>query len=561
MLSISNTLRSRGSLIAYSVAGALWLTGCGGGGGDAPVATPSAAASDPVTTAGIDGAAAATAAALPVTVPGAPDAASAPEFGDALFTTMAVKAKTSATTATASCSGTAFGTFERPFSADSAWNSRPVSPVLGAGTIPTSTYSPSVASGVWSSAAFKATAADGAMVVTGATSAGVWDPDAEVYRPSITIPHWPANTVPATGADGHAEIVDTTTGIVHSFWKLKKVNGAWTAQQYAWTPLAGRGMGDPSHWFQGARAAGTSTLGGLIRIHEANDGDTMYRHALAMSLTFNGLAPSPTYRFPATSSDSNAATANTGVIPMGSLMMLPASFNAQALATPELRKVAETLKAYGAYVVDRNTGTPFVIYVENGSDFKLHKNGWSNSTAADLEAIRAALRPLASASGWVDGNGAASTAVTNTALNLLSMRGSWYRTKGTVSGSFDTWRQELVFPATTTLIEQANATGRAFANLNWATPRAGDSYRLTATTTGFATFRMTITDKTSNTVVYDSGDLSNGQTATFAWPTANFKVTTWAKSGTQNVEGSVKASLQKVTGTTPTVSSSCGGGA
>lgn len=553
MSKLNSSLRTSGSLLAYGLAGVLWLSGCGGGGaggagaddvGVSPSASPASAVQ-----AGADGTEAEHAAAAAVTLPGAPAAASEAATGEALVSTLAVKKTTS------SCSSGLFGTFDRPFAADSPWNSRPVSPVLGSATIPTSTYSPSVSTGAYSSAAFKATASDGAMVVTGATSSGVWDPDSEQYRPSITIPRWPANTVPAVGADGHAEIVDTVTGIVHSFWKLKQVNGAWTAQQYAWTRLDGRGMGDPSHWFQGARAAGTSTLGGLIRIGEVNNGDTMYRHALAMSLTFNGLGFNPTYRFPATSSDSNAATANSGTIAMGSLMMLPASFNAQALATPELRKVAETLKAYGAYVVDRNTGTPFVIYVENGSDFKLHKNGWSTPTANDLEAIRKALRPLQSASGWVDGNGSSTNAVANTALNLISMRGSWYRTKGTVSGTFDTWRQELVFPPTTTVIEQANAGGRAFAGLNWATPVVGDTYRIEASTTGFAKFRLTISDKATNAVVYDSGDLSNGQSATFAWPVASFKVTTWAKSGTNNVEGTVSATLQKVTGVTLTQSS------
>jgi hypothetical protein len=436
-----------------------------------------------------------------------------------------------------------FSTFEKPFAADSPWNSRPVNPVLGTATIPTSTYYPLVSSGTYSSAAFRATAADAPMVVSGPTTKGIWDADSEAWLPTVTIAHWPAGVVPASGGDGHAEVVDTASGVVHSFWQLKQVEGKWQAAQYAWTPINGRGMGDPAHYFQGARAAGVSTLGGMIRIHEVNDGDTAYRHALAMSLTFNGLSPSPTYQFPATSADTTAASTNTGAIPMGSRMFLPASFNAQALATPELRKVAETLKLYGAYVVDRNVGTPYYIYVENGADFKLHKNGWSNATANDLQVIRAALRPLQGADSWVDGNGNPVTSTTSTDLNLLSMRGYWYRTKGTQSGVFDTWRQAVVFPATTTAIEQVNAGGRAYAGLKWGAPKVGDSYRLRAYATGGARFRMTITDTTSKAVVYDSGDMADGQALTFTWPSDSFKISTYAKSGTGGVESTVRAEL------------------
>ncbi|WP_431263461.1 Atrophin-1 multi-domain protein [Roseateles chitinivorans] len=534
MTNISSSLRVSTGLSACALAAGLLLTGCGGGGGTnggtasiQSLETPPIVASAPATTAG---------------TPASPAASQAV----AGVSTLAANVRTAAA---AACTAGNFGSFDRPFSPDSPWNSRPVAPVLGTATIPTALYTPTVAAGAWSSAAFQASASDAPMVVTGATAQGVWDPDSEVYRPSITIANWPAATTPATGTDGHAEIVDPATGVVHSFWGLKQVNGAWVAKQYAWTPLAGRGMGDPSHYYQGARAAGVSTLGGLIRTAEAVDGDTMYRHALAMSLDATGLSAAPTYQFPATSADSNAATTNSGQIPMGSLMMLPASFNAQALATPELRKVAETLKAYGAYVVDRNTGTPFVIYVEIGADLKLHRNGWSNATANDLELMRAAMRPVESASAWKDGNGNTSSTVTSTALNLLSMRGGWWRTKGTVSGDFDTWRQALVFPATTTQIEQANATGRAMNPVTWAIPATGETFRLDVDATGGASFRMTIADKVTGAVVYDSGYLNDGDSTTLVWPNvAGFKVTTWARSGVDNVESTVRPTLVKTGG-------------
>lgn len=445
--------------------------------------------------------------------------------------------------------------FERPFAASAPWNSRPVGALLGTATIPTSSYYPAVATGAYSSAAYKATAADGPMTIVGPTTAGVWDPDSEIRRPSITIPRWPAGVVPASGSDGHAEVVDTVSGIVHSFWQLKQVGGVWQAAQYAWTPLAGRGMGDASHYFQGARAAGVSTLGGLIRKQEVSDGDTMYRHVLAMSLTFNALAASPSYRFPATSADGNAATTNSGTIAMGSLMMLPASFDAQALRTPELRKVAETLKAYGAYVVDRNYGTPFYIYVENGADFNLHKNGWNNTAASELEQLRKALRPLATASSWLDGNGRSVDPAAP--QNLLSMRGYWYKTKGTQAGVFDTWRQAVVFPATSTPIEQVNAGGRAYSGVAWAKPTVGTSYRLTAIATNGARFRMTMKDKATGALAFDSGDLSNGQAVDFVWLAPTFTITTTAKSGVSGVESTVRAELVAVPVVSPTAVQGC----
>ena len=476
----------------------------------------------------------------------------------ALMATACFPARAAATatpTAIASCPASnvlpaqavAWGSFERPFAASAPWNSRPVGAVLDVATIPTSSYYPAVATGAYSSAAFKATATDGPMTIAGTTTAGVWDPDSEVYRPSIMIPRWPAGVAPASGSDGHAEVVDTVSGIVHSFWQLKQVAGVWRAAQYAWTPLAGSGMG--------ARSAGVSTLGGLIRKHEVSDGDMMYRHALAMSLTFNALAASPSYRFPATSADGNAATANSGTIPMGSLMMLPTGFNAQALRTPELRKVAETLKAYGAYVVDRNYGTPFVIYVENGADFNLHKNGWNNTAASELDQLRKALRPLATASNWLDGNGRSVDPAAP--QNLLSMRGYWYKTKGAQAGVFDTWRQAVVFPATSTPIEQVNAGGRAYSGVAWAKPTVGASYRLTAIATNGARFRMSVKDKATGALAFDSGDLSNGQSVDFVWLPPTFTISTTAKSGVSGVESSVRADLRAVPAVTQAANQGC----
>ena len=456
----------------------------------------------------------------------------------------------------AATSSAQWGTFDRPFAADSPWNSVPQIPVFGSATIPTSLYYPAVSSGNYSTQAFLAADTDPAVTVRGTTDSGVWDPDAEVYRSKIVIPHWPAGVTPATGSDGHAEIVDLSTGLVHSFWQLKLVSGKWQAQQYAWTALAGRGFGDPSHYMQGARSSGTSTLGGLIRTAEISDGDSVYRHALAMSLTNNALASSPAYIFPATSNDSDAATANSGSIPLGALVMLPPTFDADSIANTDLRKVANTLKRSGAYVVDRNSGTPFMIYVENGNDFSLMKNGWDSAVANDLDRIRAALRQVVAVSGWLDGDGNANTGF-NTNQNLLSMRGFWYQTVGTTPGTFDTWKQSVVFPTVVGGIEQVNAGGRAFSGVNWAQPTVGTTYRLVAKATGGASLRVMIRSRSTGLTFVDSGLLVNGQTFDFLWPVADAVVVTDVVNSSTGVAGSASANLFAVAGAT-SATSDCG---
>lgn len=437
-----------------------------------------------------------------------------------------------------------WGTYKKPFAATSPWNSRPVAPAFDDFVIPKSTYSPGVSGGVWSTGVFLADADDGPVTVTGLPKTkGLWDPDAEAFY-DVTVPRWPADVVAAGASDGHADIVDPVTGIVHSFWQLKKVDGKWVAAQYAWTRIAGRGWGDPAHYFQGSRAAGVATAAGLIRKHEINDGDSMYRHALAMSLTYNALSPNPTYVFPATSADTDAAKTNKGKIPEGALMMLPPSYDTQKILNPALRKVAETLKTYGAYVVDRNFGTPFFIYVENGAGFDLHKGGWNKTAADDLERMRQALRQVTATQGWLDGDDKPLLPQKN--MNLLSMRGPWQAESGATvaAGIFDTWQQAVVFPASATRIVQVNHASTGLHPVSWAMPETGSKYRLNAITTGGGKLRVQIRNAAGSTVYFDSGELTHGESRSFNWPADKALITVRAISGVDGVStvrGELKA--------------------
>ncbi|HEX4879172.1 MAG TPA: Atrophin-1 multi-domain protein [Limnobacter sp.] len=413
----------------------------------------------------------------------------------------------------------AFESFERPFAATSLWNSRPQRVVFGTSVIPESSYFPKVGPGNYSTSAFLAKPTDPAVVVYGPPDRpGIWNPDAEAHSPSITVPRWPSDVLPATGSDGHADIVDPEQGVIHSFFQLKKSpEGRWTATQYAWTKLNGRGWGDGAHYFQGARAAAVPSMAGLIREHEINDGASQYYHALAMSLTFNGMSNTEQYVFPATSGDTSY-TKNSGEIPTGALLMLPPSFDASSIENAALRKVVNTLKTYGAYVVDRNFGTPFYIYVDNGADYNLHEGGWNSRVATDLQRIRAALREVVAADAWVDGHGQA--IVSQAPLNILSMRGSWRSVRSSsVLPVFNTLAQSVEFGATVKQEWAENTSGRIFSGVQWARPVKGKQYefRVESTNGGRAYLRFW----GGGAEQFNTRALGNGESFRFFWPTVD----------------------------------------
>ena len=428
----------------------------------------------------------------------------------------------------------------RPFSDQSPWNARPTAFTLGTYVVPKSDYFPNVAEGAYSVGVFTASSSDAAVSVKGPNaSTGIYIADAEAWVDQVTIPHWPANLRPATGSDGHADIVDVAANKIHSFYALTNDAGVWRAQQYTWTALDGRGFGTPGQYFQGSRAAGVVPMAGLLRTAEIDDGLPMYRHAMAMSMTFNALAANPAYAFPATAADYNAASLNSGQIPEGALMMLPASFDLSTIKNPKLLKIARTLQTYGAYVVDANQGTPFLIYAEIGSGFQLMPNGWDNAIAAELDQLRAALRQVVSSTAWVDANGVPFTPEKN--FNLMSMRGTWYVLTGGAPGVFDTWEQAVIFPDNGTFTRQINATGRSIPPCNWALPEAGRQYRITVKASGNASLQLDLVDG-AQVNKFSTGTLKDGQSLVFTWPSSGLSPWLSTASG-PNGGGKVSATL------------------
>lgn len=468
----------------------------------------------------------------------------------------------------AACTGNEdYGTYCRLFAVDSPWNVIPINPPLGT-TIVTPktkaqpTWAPTIASGAYSTGIFRAVATDPAVTVYPQdVTRGLGDPDNNGPVASVTIPRFPASTAPATGSDGHAEIVDESTGVVHSFWQLKKnsTTGKWTAELYSWAPMKGRGWGDPAHYYQGARATGVPSSGGVIRIHEVNDGHGMYDHALAMSLPVDGLSATKTYVYPATAADQGAATSNFGTVPEGARLMLPANFNMAQIKNVQLQKVVKTLMTYGALVVDRNYGTPYSIYVENGAPFNVYSAG------AELEIIRQNLRmvSLTAAISYRVRNPASTEyykgvpmgnwvnyGPKNVALNMLSMRGlKWaYQSTGSAASKavFNTYQQGAVFPSSKELVTQAFGVNPSLTNVTWAQLVPGAAYRLNIAASSGAQMRVQIGVNGGTTL--DSGFLGNGGYSNIIWPVvpANFTVTIRKPASTTAVPAVIKPTFMRV---------------
>lgn len=221
--------------------------------------------------------------------------------------------------------------------------------------------------------------------------------------------------------------------------------------------------------------------------------------------------------------------------------MLPTEYDTTSIRNPKLRKVADTLKVFGGYVVDRNVGTPFTAYVEYGSNVKLHAGGWDNEVARELDRMRSGLRWVVETGGWLDALGRPMEM--DRRLNLLSMRGPWRPERnGGRLGSFETWRQAVVFAAESEAGMQVNSSGRSLQPVAWARPVAGEKYRLTAQTTGGGRLRLQLFTQRRDEV-FDSGELDDQKSVTFDWPADQKHVSLTARAGKSPQGSSVSGTL------------------
>ena len=151
--------------------------------------------------------------------------------------------------------------------------------------------------------------------------------------------------------------------------------------------------------------SGLSTVGGSIRDGELS-GRGRIRHALKMNIDcaqycyYAGVGKS--HRWPAVQEDdpvdkNRYGGSNPSLMP-GALLALPPRFDLSTLETRQGRKIAWTLKNYGAYVVDETAGDYYAFGVSvDALDEWRGGRGWFAGTAdpkvmADLQSLYPALK-------------------------------------------------------------------------------------------------------------------------------------------------------------------------
>lgn len=155
--------------------------------------------------------------------------------------------------------------------------------------------------------------------------------------------------------------------------------------------------------------SGLSGLGGDIRGGELT-GEAPIRHALKIGLSAD-LSFSPEnggFQWPAVKADSGYEDGYGGDDPrvhMGTLFALPPDFDLNSITEPDVRKVAEAMKTYGAYIVDSTGGGGTnQIDVQNGYQDEL-----PNVDSAQMHDVFANLHIVTNSTEQTPGGGTMKT--------------------------------------------------------------------------------------------------------------------------------------------------------
>lgn len=190
----------------------------------------------------------------------------------------------------------------------------------------------------------------------------------------VIFPRWNPACVGASGEDGHADAIDVVTGIGHSFWMLRRVNGLLSCAAYSSGPMNGSGFG----W--GVRAIGCPAMAGIITADELLSGYIPHKLCIALGpMQLSKLMVSP-----ATRTDTDVS-GNTGTIPYGGVLGLPANFVVGG--DPIVVAITVALMTYGAIAADRNGGN-MTIFVDGSAQY----NNRTSAIAQSLAGIRECLR-------------------------------------------------------------------------------------------------------------------------------------------------------------------------
>jgi len=219
----------------------------------------------------------------------------------------------------------------------------------------------------------------------------------------------PAGAPPAAGEDRHLLVIQPDGYTMVEMFAAEQVSpDTWKAGRVEIVDLRGDGIGPDN----GVRAYGGSALGGLIRDWEIDPTDPSYtdgviRHPLAMALPSSmlrydggdpgydsgGYGTALGYVAPATEQDYDSPWTYSGVIPMGSRVVLPRSVDIGSLQLgPEATTIAHALQDYGAFVTDRTAPDTVSFYAEPTAPRSwLDAVRGPDDTGGQLDRIRAQL--------------------------------------------------------------------------------------------------------------------------------------------------------------------------
>jgi len=169
----------------------------------------------------------------------------------------------------------------------------------------------------------------------------------------------PRAAVPAAGSDAQVVIVDRATGDEWGAWQFRRDGRGWSAQNAYHYNVHWSGV--PPQRF-GSRGAGLPYLAGLVRPCEIARG--RISHALAFA--YDG--PIAQHVYPATKSD--GVRTGPGALPEGARLQLDPSLGPGRIRSWGCRRaclvVARALQRYGMYVID-NSGRPKLLFEYDGT--------------------------------------------------------------------------------------------------------------------------------------------------------------------------------------------------
>jgi hypothetical protein len=278
---------------------------------------------------------------------------------------------TTTTTAPTPSGGSTYGTTGRPFAVSSAWNRAiPANPALAlnsAGMIRrlTSGGDYNVTNGAWGQYGAPVFYADAS------TPRYTWGSHCgPISGKKVPIPPGSHEAQgPGANPDHKYIVIDTSTKLVYDIWRadvagldcLKYGQGYGIIES-----LTTANDGTPG--INGEKAptgAGTSSLAGLMRAHDATvlDADGTHGHALQGASMYSAKGR---WVSPATKSD--GPDTSTDAIPQGSRLQLNPSFNCGAIAVRGVRAFCRTAQKYGIIIMDTTPVHALTIYQEDVKD-------------------------------------------------------------------------------------------------------------------------------------------------------------------------------------------------